>query len=70
MFRRFKVELEDRRRLEQKLHATEQELHSVKALFSRTQALLLKERSNAQQMALHIDILRVNKILLLTITIF
>lgn len=56
---RLKLEIEQRSQLEAKVQAAEEQLHSVKSLLSRTQALLLNERSNSQQLALHIDILRV-----------
>ena len=59
---RLKLEIEDRRQLEDKLHETQEQLHAVKSVLSRTQSLLLTERSNSQQLALHIDILRVNAI--------
>jgi hypothetical protein len=38
----------------------EENLRMTNSVLSRTQALLLKERNNCQQMALHIDLLKVN----------
>jgi hypothetical protein len=38
----------------------EENLRMTNCVLSRTQALLLKERNNCQQMALHIDLLKVN----------
>lgn len=54
-----KLELEDRGRLESTVEAMEEKLKLANAVLSRTQALLLTERNNCQQLALHIDLLKV-----------
>lgn len=41
----------------------EENLRMTNNVLSRTQALLLNERNNCQQMALHIDLLKVSLIL-------
>lgn len=59
--------MEDRYQLEEKLESSEEKLHSVQSVLSHTQALLLIERSNSQQLALHIDLLQVRIIILFLI---
>ena len=52
-------EMEDRCQLEGKIYSTEEKLRTVQGVLSQTQTLLLVERSNSQQLALHIDLLQV-----------
>ena len=55
-----KFHFEDRENLESKIDSMEESLRMTNGVLSRTQALLLTERNNCQQMALHIDLLKVN----------
>lgn len=57
---RLKLELEDRRRLESNIEALDEKLKLTCGVLSKTQALLLTERNNSQQLALHIDLLKVS----------
>lgn len=52
-------EMENKSELEEKLYSTEEKLRTMQSVLSHTQALLLVERSNSQQLALHIDLLQV-----------
>ena len=56
-----KLQIEDRDKLEMKLQSMEENLKLTNSVLSRTQALLLTERNNSQQLALHIDLLKVEK---------
>lgn len=55
-----KFQFEDRENLESKIDSVEENLRITNGVLSRTQALLLTERNNCQQMALHIDLLKVS----------
>ncbi len=60
IFCSLKFQFEDRENLESRIDSMEENLRMTNNVLSRTQALLLKERNNCQQMALHIDLLKVN----------
>lgn len=53
-----RFQLEERQQLESKIESLEENLRLTNGVLGRTQALLLTERNNCQQMALHIDLLR------------
>lgn len=54
-----KRELCDHAHLHAEFQEREEKLQAVSSVLSETQALLLVERTNSQQMALHIDLLKV-----------
>ncbi len=54
-----KIQFADREKLEMRIQSMEENLKLANGVLSRTQALLLTERNNSQQLALHIDLLKV-----------
>lgn len=60
IYYRLRFQLEERQQLESKIESLEENLRLTNGVLGRTQALLLTEHNNCQQMALHIDLLRVN----------
>lgn len=60
LFFSLKSQIQDREKLEMKIEAMEENLRLTNCLLSKTQVLLLTERNNCQQMALHIDLLKVS----------